>query len=62
MALSEQYQDDAVGGVAMGDHAANTELSGITPTTGFTSNRAAFTLIALGVIGLWIIWFMFKGA
>ena len=63
MPLSEQYQDDAVGGVNLNSHAANTEISfGSFSNGGFTSNHAAFVLIAIGVIGLWIVARVFKGA
>lgn len=63
MALSEQYQDDAIGGVDLDSHAGNTSLS--FPSFGgggFTSNHAALVLIAVGVVGLWIIARVFKGA
>lgn len=62
MALSEQYQDDAVGGVAMDAHAADTQID--IPGFGgggFTPNHAAFTLIAVGILGLWAISIFFRG-
>lgn len=63
MPLSEQYQDDAVGGVNLANHAGNTVVSGISGfATGFTSNHAAFILIVVGLAGLWAVAFFFKGA
>jgi len=62
MPISEQYQDDAIGGVNLNSHAGNTSISFGSLSTGFTSNHAAFTLIAIGVIGLWIVSRVFKGA
>ncbi len=55
------------GGDALGSpnaSAANTEVdygygSG---RAGFTTNHAAFTLIAVGVLGLWVVAKLFKGA
>lgn len=61
MPLSEQYQDDAVGGVNLNSHASNTVLS-LPGMTGFTSNHAAFVLIVVGLLGLWIVAHVFKGA
>jgi uncharacterized membrane protein YuzA (DUF378 family) len=60
--LSEQYQDDAVGGVNLGSHAGNTVLSGIGNLSGFNSNHAALVLIVVGLAGLWIVSRVFKGA
>lgn len=66
MALSEQYNDDAVGGVNMNDHVDDSEFSagfGVFGRTGqFTTNHAAFVLVVIGVLGLWIIQRVFKGA
>ena len=63
MPLSEQYQDDAIGGVNLNSHAGNTAISfGSFGGNGFTSNHAAFTLIVVGVVGLWIVSRVFKGA
>lgn len=65
MEPSMQFQDDVTGGVDMDSHAGNTEVSygfGSFANSGFTSNHAAFMLVAVGVIGLWIISRVFRGA
>lgn len=58
MPISEQYQDDAVGGVNLDNHASD----GSWTVAGLTSNHAAFILIVVGLAGLWIVSRVFKGA
>ena len=59
MPLSEQYGDDAVGGVHLEQHGAGgyrTMLGGV------TSNHAALIQIIVGLLGLWLISKVMKGA
>jgi hypothetical protein len=62
--ISALYSGDALGNVDPGSRAGNTEISyGYgSGGSGFTSNHAAFTLIAVGVLGLWVVAKVFKGA
>ena len=62
MPISEQFQDDAIGGVDLDSHAANSSISFGGFSGGMTSNHAAFILIAVGIVGLWIVARVFKGA
>ncbi len=56
MPISEQYGDDVVGGVNLGHHLGSLRSSGL------TSNHAAFVLVVVGLIGLWLVSRIFKGA